>query len=28
VGQLAGGAYQGMTGSTVGATIGKAIKGS
>ena len=28
VGQLAGGAYQGMTGSTVGQGIGKAIKGS
>ena len=28
VGQLAGGAYQGMTGNTVGQGIGKALKGS
>jgi outer membrane lipoprotein SlyB len=28
VGQLAGGAYQGMTGQTVGQGIGKVIKGS
>lgn len=28
VGQLAGGAYQGLTGNTVGQGIGKAIKGS